>query len=198
MEITSQMVKDLREQTGLGMMDCKKALTDANGNMEEAVEILRKKGLKVAEKRSGRETSQGIIESYIHTGSKLAVLIELKCETDFVARNEDFKALARDLAMQVAAAAPQWVAPEDVPADIIEKEKAIYAELCKNEGKPDAVIPKIVEGKIKSFYSQVCLLEQPFVKDSDRAVKTVLADAVGKIGENIKIGRFVRLVLGAE
>lgn len=196
MAITSQMVKELRDKTGLGMMDCKKALTECDGDMEKAIEVLRKKGLKVAEKRAGREASQGIIEAYIHTGGKIGVLVELNCETDFVARTDEFKNLARELAMQVAAANPQWLTPEDVPEDVLEKEKAIYAEAAAGEGKPEKVIPRIVEGKMRRFYEEFCLLEQGFIKDSDKKVKDLITEQIAKIGENIKIGRFTRMVLG--
>lgn len=196
MEITSKMVKDLRDNTGLGMMDCKKALQECDGDMEKAVEVLRKKGMKVAEKRAGREASQGIIEAYIHTGGKIGVLVELNCETDFVARTDEFKLLARDLAMQVAATNPKWLAPEDVPEDVLEKEKSIYAEAAAGEGKPEKVIPRIVEGKLRRFFEDVCLVEQSFIKDSDKKVKELIIDQVAKIGENIKIGRFTRMVLG--
>lgn len=198
MGIDANTVKELREKTGLGMMDCKKALEETGGDMEKAIEFLRKKGLKVAEKRAGRETKQGLIESYIHTGGKIGVLIELNCETDFVARTDEFKGLARDMAMQVAAADPKWLFPENVPQDVIDKEKAIYEEQCRTEGKPDKVIPNIVEGKLKKYFEAVCLNEQGFIKDQDHKVKDVLNAFIAKCGENVKISRFVRLVLGGE
>ncbi|MFA6451133.1 MAG: translation elongation factor Ts [bacterium] len=198
MEITAQTVKDLREKTGLGMMDCKVALKESDGDIEKAIEYLRKKGLKVADKRSGRETRQGLVESYIHMGGKIGVMLELNCETDFVARTDEFKALARDMAMQVAAANPTWVAPANVPADVIEKESAIYADMVKAEGKPEKVIPKIVEGKLLRFYETVCLLEQSYIKDQDKKVQDILNEAIARTGENIKVGRFVRFVLGED
>lgn len=196
MGIDAKMVKELRDKTGLGMMDCKDALTQTDGDMEKAIEILRKKGMAVAEKRAGRETKQGIIEPYIHLGGKLGVLVELNCETDFVARNPEFKELARDLAMHIAAADPKYLDPESIPADVLAKEKSIYAEQAANEGKPEKVVEKIVEGKIRKFYETVCLVEQGFVKDPDVKIKDLLTDKVAKIGESIKVGKFVRMVLG--
>jgi len=198
MQIDAKMVKELRDKTGLGIMDCKNALTEAEGDMDKAVEILRKKGLKVAAKRSGRETKQGIIEPYIHTGGKIGVLVELNCETDFVARTGEFQQLARDIAMQVAAADPKWVGPDDVPEEEVEKEKAIYADQAAAEGKPEKVVPKIVEGKLRRYYESVCLLEQSYIKDPDRKVKDVITEQIGKIGESIRVGRFVRMVLGED
>lgn len=196
MAIDAKMVKELREKTGLGIMDCKEALTETNGDMEKAVEVLRKKGLAVAEKRAGRETKQGLIEPYIHMGGKLGVLVELNCETDFVARNPEFRELARDIAMQIAAADPKYLDPESVPADVLEKEQAIFSEQAAGEGKPANIIPKIVEGKIRRYYETVCLVEQSFVKDPDKKVKDVVSEKVAKLGESIKIGKYVRIVLG--
>ena len=198
MQINAKMVKELRDKTGLGMMDCKNALADADGDMDKAVEILRKKGLKVAEKRAGRETNQGIIEPYIHTGGKIGVLVELNCETDFVARTEEFKQLAKNIAMQVAASDPQWLTPEDVPEEERKKEEAIYADQAASEGKPEKVVPKIVEGKMRRYYESVCLMEQSYIKDPDKKVKDIITEEVGKIGESIKVGRFVRMVLGQD
>jgi len=198
MEITAQAVKELREKTGLGMMDCKQALAECGGDVEKAIEHLRKKGLKVASKRAGRETRQGLVEAYIHMGGKIGVMIELNCETDFVARTDEFKALARDLAMQVAAADPKWIDPSGVPADVVEKESAIYADQVKAEGKPEKVIPKIVEGKMKRYYETVCLLEQSYIRDQDKKVQDILNEAIAKTGENIRVGRFVRYVLGED
>jgi elongation factor Ts len=198
MEITAKSVKELRETTGLGMMDCKQALVECDGDSEKAIEHLRKKGLKVAGKRAGRETRQGIVEAYIHMGGKIGVMLELNCETDFVARTDEFKELARNFAMQVAAADPKWVAPANVPADVIEKESAIYTEQIKAEGKPEKVIPKIVEGKLNRFYETVCLLEQSYIKDQDKKVQDILNESIAKTGENIKVGRFVRFVLGED
>lgn len=197
-EISAQMVKELREKTGLGIMDCKQALAETGGDMEKAIEFLRKKGLKVASKRAGRETSQGIVDAYIHMGGRIGVLIELNCETDFVARTDEFKRLARDFAMQVAAADPKWIAPSDVPQDIIGKESAIYSEQALAEGKPEKIVPKFVEGKLRRFYETVCLLEQSFIKDQDKKVQDILNEAVAKTGENIQVGRFIRFVLGEE
>jgi elongation factor Ts len=198
MAIDAKAVKVLREKTGLGVMDCKEALTESAGDIEIAIEILRKKGLKVAEQRAGRDTKQGIIEAYIHTGGKIGVLVELNCETDFVARTDDFKALAKDICMQVAAADPKWIDPSEVSSAVLEKEKAIYSDQAAQEGKPANIVPKIVEGKINRYYEQVCLMEQGFIKDPDRKVKDIITEAVGKIGESIKIGRFIRIVLGEE
>jgi elongation factor Ts len=198
MEITAQAVKGLRDKTGLGMMDCKQALQEAGGDAEKAIDILRKKGLKVADKRSGRETKQGLIGSYIHMGGKIGVLLELNCETDFVARTEEFKALAHELAMQVAAANPKWLCPADVPAEIVEKEKVIYAEQCAAEGKPEKAIPNIVEGKLNRFYETVCLTEQGYVRDQDKKISDILNEAIAKTGENVRIGRYARFVLGEE
>jgi elongation factor Ts len=198
MDITAKDVKELREETGLGMMDCKQALVECGGDKEKAIESLRKKGLKVAGKRAGRETRQGLIESYIHMGGKIGVMLELNCETDFVARTDEFKELARNFAMQVAAANPKWLAPENIPAAVIEKESAIYAEQVKAEGKPEKVIPKIVEGKLKRFHEEFCLVEQSYVKDQDKKVQDILNEAIARTGENIKIGRFIRFVLGED
>ncbi|HOO57236.1 MAG TPA: translation elongation factor Ts [bacterium] len=198
MDITAKMVKELREKTGLGMMDCKNALCECEGDMEKAIEHLRKKGLKVAEKRSGRETKQGIIESYIHLGGKIGVLVELNCETDFVARTDEFKALARELGMQVAATAPKFVSSEDVPEELIAKEKAIYAEQVIAEGKPEKVVEKIVEGKIRRYFEEICLLEQTYMRDGDKKVQDVLNDFIAKTGESVRVGRFIRFVLGED
>jgi elongation factor Ts len=197
-EINAQMVKELRDKTGLGMMDCKQALSETGGDMEKAIEHLRKKGLAVASKRAGRETRQGLVEAYIHMGGKIGVMVELNCETDFVARTPEFKQLARDIAMQVAAADPKWLGPEDVPKDVLDKESAIYSEQAAGEGKPEKVIPKIVEGKVRRFYETVCLLEQSFIKDQDKKVQEVISEAVAKTGESVKVGRFVRYVLGED
>lgn len=196
MEITSKMVQDLRSETGLGMMDCKKALVECGGDMGKAVEHLRKKGMKVAENRSGRDTSQGAVEAYIHTGGKIGVLLEMLCETDFVARTDGFKDLCHDIALHIAAADPHYLNREDVPADILDREKDIFATQCKEEGKPEKVIPKIVEGKLERFYESVCLIDQPFVKDPDKKISDVIAGKMAETGENIRIGRFTRYVLG--
>ena len=195
-EISATAVKNLREKTGAGMMDCKKALVECGGNEEKAIAYLREKGLAKAAKKAGRATSQGIIGSYIHNNGKLGVMIELKCETDFVAKNEKFQAFAKDLAMQVAAANPVCVTPEQVPADLLAKEREIYKNQAMQEGKPEAIAEKIVDGRIKKFYSEVCLLEQPFIKDDKKTIKDLLNELIAVLGENMQIGRFSRLVLG--
>jgi elongation factor Ts len=196
MEITAQMVKDLREKTGLGMMDCKKALTETKGNIDEAVDYLRKKGALKAAKREGRATSEGRIGSYIHMNGKIGVLLELNCESDFVAKTEEFAQLAKDLCMQVAASAPRWIAPEDVPEDVLNKEKEIYMQQAKEAGKPDKMLEKIAEGKLKKFYSEVCLMEQNFVKEPEKTVNDLIKEKIAKLGENITVGRFARFQLG--
>jgi len=196
MEITAKMVKDLREKTGLGMMDCKKALIETSGDLEKAVEYLRKKGVLKAAKREGRATSEGRIGSYIHMTGKIGVLVELNCESDFVAKTEQFGVLLKDLCMQVAASAPRWVSPQEVPEDVVAKEKEIYKAQAQAEGKPEKILEKIAEGKLKKFYSEVCLLEQPFVKDTDKTVDTLVKENIAQLGENITVGRFVRFQLG--
>ncbi|WP_457571523.1 translation elongation factor Ts [Desulfovulcanus sp.] len=198
MAITAQMVKALREKTGAGMMDCKKALEACNGDEEKAVAWLREKGLAKAQKKAGRATSEGWIGSYIHSNGKIGVLVELKCETDFVARNEKFLALAKDLAMQIAATNPVCVRPEELPEELIAKEKEIYLNQAKEEGKPEHIAEKIVEGRLKKYYKEVCLLEQPFIKDDSKTIKDLINEAIAVLGENIQIGRFSRLALGAE
>ena len=194
MEISAAMVKKLRDQTGAGMMECKAALTEANGNIEEATTILRKRGLAQATKKAGRTTNEGLIGSYIHMGGKIGVLVEINCESDFVARTEDFQSLAREVAMHVAAASPQFVKREDVPAELLERERAIYRDQVKD--KPAQVIDKIVEGKVNSFYEQVCLLDQPSIRDPKMTIGALVQQAVAKMGENISIARFVRFKLG--
>lgn len=198
MEISAQMVKELRERTGAGMMDCKSALMEANGDMEKAIEILRKKGLAKAAKKAGRETKEGLIISYVHHNGKLGVLVELNCETDFVARTDEFKELGNKIAMHIAAMAPKWVKREDVPAEIIEKEKEIYREQLKDSGKPAQVIEKIIEGKLESFFQENCLLEQKYALDQTITIKEMIQQAIAKIGENIQVSRFVRLMVGEE
>ena len=195
-EITAALVKQLRDKTGAGMMECKAALTEANGNMEEAVTLLRKRGLASAAKRAGRTTSQGVIGSYIHMGGKIGVLVEVNCESDFVARTDDFNNLVKELGMHIAAAAPRWVRREDVPADEVEKEKAIYRGQMEQEKKPAHVIDKIIEGKLGSFYSQFVLLDQPFVRDDKMTVNQLVAQASAKTGENVQVSRFVRFRVG--
>ena len=194
--ITADLVKQLRDKTGAGMMECKGALTEANGNMEEAITLLRKRGLAQAAKRAGRTTAQGVITSYIHMGGKIGVLVEVNCESDFVARTDDFQNLAKDVAMHIAAADPKWLRREDVPAEAIDKEKAIYRSQMESSGKPAAVIDKIIEGKLGSFYSQFVLLDQPFVRDDKVTVSQLVAQASAKTGENIQLSRFVRMRVG--
>jgi len=195
-EITAAMVKQLRDQTGAGMMECKAALTEAKGDMEEAVTLLRKRGLAQAAKRAGRATAQGVIGSYIHMGGRIGVLLEVNCESDFVARTDDFNNLVKEVAMHIAAADPKWVRREDVPAEAVEKEKAIYRAQMENSGKPANVLDKIIDGKLGSFYSQFVLLDQPSIRDGSLTVSQVVAQASAKTGENIQISRFVRYRMG--
>ncbi len=193
---SSQLVKELREKTGAGILDCQKALTENGDDVEKAIDYLRQKGLAAAAKKAGRETNQGLIHSYIHMGGKIGVLIEVNCETDFVARNEEFKAFVNDLALQIAAANPSYVKREDIPADLVEREKAIFEGQAKELGKPAAALPKIVEGKLEKFYQENCLLEQSFIKDPAVTVKDLVAQKISKIGENMNIRRFTRFQLG--
>ena len=195
-EITAQMVKELREATGSGIMDCKRVLAEAEGDLDKAIELLRKKGLAKAAKRAGRSTSEGIVYSYIHTGAKLGVLVEVNCESDFVAKTEDFEAFAKDIAMHIAAANPAGLVPEDVDQSIIEKEREIYRAQMLEEGKPENIIDKIVDGKVEKFYKEVCLLSQQYIKDPQKTVEDVLKETIGKIGENIQIKRFARFQIG--
>jgi elongation factor Ts len=196
MTITADLIKKLREKTNAPMMDCKKALVEAQGDMEVATEILKKRGQIVALKKAGRTAKEGIIECYIHSNNKIGVLLEVNCETDFVARNEEFRKFAKDVCMQIAATSPAYVSREEVKKSIIEKEKEILKEQLK--GKPEHMIEKIVEGKLEKFYSEVCLLDQPFIKDDKIAIKDCLSTLVGKIGENILIRRFVRFQVGED
>lgn len=196
MAITAAEVKTLREKTGAGMMECKAALTESNGHIDKAVTILRKRGLALAAKRAGRNTSQGIVGSYIHMGGKIGVLVEVNCESDFVARTEDFQHLVKEIAMHIAAADPKYVRREDVPADVLEVEKAIYRAQFDGSGKPPQVIEKIVEGKLGSYFSQVVLLDQPSVRDPNVTVGQMVSQAVAKTGENVMVSRFVRFKLG--
>jgi len=197
-QISASAVKDLRDKTSAGMMDCKKALEACGGDCEKAVAWLREKGLSKAAKKAGRATSEGVIGSYIHSNGKIAVLVEIKCETDFVARSDKFQDFARNVAMQVAATNPLCVSPEGIPADVLEKEKAIFMAQTKAEGKPDNIAEKIVEGRIKKYYKEVCLMEQAFIKDDKLTIQTLLNDLVATLGENIQVGRFVRMQLGEE
>jgi elongation factor Ts len=194
--ISTSLIKELREKTGVGIMDCKAALKECDGNINKAIEYLRKKGIATAKKRGGRATSQGQVQSYIHAGGKIGVLVEVNCETDFTGKTEDFVNFVKDIAIQIAATSPIAVDRETVPEDILEKEKDIYATQAKTSGKPDKVIDKIVEGKLKKFFSEVCLLEQPFVKDTEITVQDLLNEMIAKTGENILIRRFVRFQLG--
>ncbi|MCL6107052.1 MAG: translation elongation factor Ts [Actinobacteria bacterium] len=198
MTVSAKEVKSLRDQTGAGMMDCKQALAEAGGNVEEAVKLLRTKGLADAAKRSGRATMQGLVDSYIHAGGKIGVLIEVGCETDFVAKTDDFRRFVHDVAMHVAASAPQYISRADVPADVTEAELCIYKEQAKATGKPGNILEKIAQGKLDKFYGQVCLLEQAFVKDDKLTVEQLRGELVGKIGENVEIKRFARFELGKE
>ena len=195
-EISATLVKELREKTGTGMMDCKQALSASGGDMTKAIEFLRKKGLATAQKRAGRATSEGTIATYIHMGGKLGVMVEVNCETDFVAKNEAFQECAKNIAMHIAASNPIAVRPEDVPAETIAKEKEIYAAQARETGKPEQVIEKIVEGKLKKFYEDSCLLNQAYVRNPDITVADLLNDLVAKIGENVSVKRFVRFQVG--
>jgi elongation factor Ts len=194
--IKADQVKTLRERTGAGMMDCKAALAETGGDMERAIDVLRKRGLSSAAKKSGRATSEGVVGSYIHMGGKIGVLLEVNCESDFVARTPDFQALVKELGLQIAAAAPLYVSREEVPADLIEREKAIYREQMAASGKPAAVIEKIVEGKLNSYYEQVCLLDQASIRDPKVKVSDLVQAAIGKLGENIAVARFARFKVG--
>lgn len=195
-EISAALVKQLREKTGAGMMDCKRALDETNGNLAEAEVVLRKKGIASAAKRQTRTARQGAIGTYIHPGSQLGVLIEVNCESDFVARTDDFQELVKDLAMQVAAADPKYLRREEVPADVLAKEREIAADRARNEGKPEKVIDKIVEGRLAKFYEEVCLLDQPFIKDNTTTIDQLLRGKIAKLQENMVIARFVRFKVG--
>ena len=197
-EITAKAVQELRKKTGLGMMDCKKALQETDGDLEKAVEHLRKQGMSAVEKRAGRDASDGLIESYIHQGSRLGVLVEVNCETDFVARTDDFQIFAKDIAMHIAASQPLAVDRESIPAEAVEKEKAIFLEQAKNEGKPENIAEKIVEGRLEKYFQENCLLEQVFVKNPDQTIDELITELTAKIGEKISVRRFERFVLGGE
>ncbi len=196
MGITTSEVKELREMTGAGMMDCKKVLTEANGDMEKAIELLREKGLAAAVKKSSRIAAEGVVDSYIHMGGKIGVLLEVNCETDFVAKTDEFKALVKDIAMQIAAANPKYLRKEDVDTAELDKEKEILRVQALNEGKPEKIVDKMVEGRIQKYFKEVCLLEQPFVKDPDKSVQDLVTEKIAKIGENISVRRFVRYEMG--
>lgn len=198
MAANTTLVRELREKTGAGILDCQKALVESGNDVEKAIERLRQKGLAAAQKKLGRETKEGLITAYIHPGSRIGVMLEVNCETDFVARNEEFQAFVKDLALQIAASNPSFVRREDIPPALIEKEKAIYQAQAKEMGKPEAAWAKIVEGKIEKFYEESCLLEQVFIKDPAARIKDLLAQKIAKIGENITVRRFTRYQLGHE
>ena len=198
MGISATMVKELRVKTGIGMMDCKKALSESNGDFEKAIEYLRKKGMSAAARRYSRAAKEGTIASYIHTGGKIGVMVEINCETDFVAKTDDFRLLTKDIAMHIAAANPLYIQPEDVPENVLEKEKDIYRSQSLAEGKPEKIIDRIITGKLKKYYEDVCLLEQRFVKDLDVSVGTLINNMIAKTGENIIVRRFARFRLGEE
>jgi elongation factor Ts len=194
--ITAEMVKDLRERTGAGMMDCKKALTETNGDMEKAIDFLREKGLAAAAKRAGKVAAEGVIETYIHGGGRIGVMLELNCETDFVAKTDDFKALAKDIAMQIAAANPSYVRREEVPAEVVNHEREVLRAQAINEGKPANIAEKMVEGRVEKYYKETCLMEQQFIKDPDKTITQLITEKVAKIGENISVRRFTRYQVG--
>lgn len=195
MAITAAMVKELREKSGAGMMDCKKALTETNGDMDKAVDFLREKGLASVARKSSRIASEGIVEAYVH-GGRIGVLVEVNSETDFVAKNEEFQNFVKDIAMQIAAVAPKYVSREEVPAEEVEHEKNVLTEQARGENKPEHIIEKMVQGRLEKFYEEICLLDQDFIKDSDKKIRDILNDLIAKIGENIKIRRFVRYEVG--
>ncbi|HZX45743.1 MAG TPA: translation elongation factor Ts [Clostridia bacterium] len=194
--VTAAMVKELRERTGAGMLDCKKALEKTGGDIEKAIDLLREKGLAAAAKKAGRITAEGMVGSYIHMGGRIGVLIEVNCETDFVAKTEGFKDFVKNMAMQVAASKPLYVSRDEVPGDVLEKEKQILRQQAINEGKPENIVDKIVEGRIEKFFKETCLLEQPYIRDPEVSVQQVLTETIAKIGENISIRRFVRYEMG--
>lgn len=196
MEISAKMVKELRDKTGAGMMDCKKALAETGGDFEKAVEYLREAGIAKASKKEGRQTAEGVIATYVHTGDKLAVMVEINCETDFVARTDDFKTFARDIAMHIAASNPTCVSRDEVDQEMLAKEREIYKHQALNEGKPEKIIDKIVDGKIEKYYSEIVLMEQPFVKDNEKTIEQVVKGMIGQLGENMGIKRFARFRLG--
>lgn len=198
MTISAQQVKELRDKTGAGMMECKKALIDVDGDIEAAIKVLRERGLAAASKRAGRDTREGIIGEYVHAGGKLGVIVEVNCETDFVARTPEFQGLVKDIAMQVAASNPLFVSRDEIPSDVLERESEIFRNQALTEGKPEHIADKIVEGRLKKYYSEVCLLEQPFIKDSDVTIEEFLKSKIATIKENISVRRFVRFEVGEE
>ncbi|WP_418804998.1 translation elongation factor Ts [Phascolarctobacterium sp.] len=195
-EITAALVKELRERTGAGMMDCKKALSATDGDLEKAIDFLREKGLAAAAKKAGRVATEGLVEAYIHGGGRIGVLVEVNCETDFVAKTDAFKELVKDIAMHIAATNPSYLKREEVPTAELEHEQAVLAEQARNEGKPEKIIEKMVAGRIEKYYKEVCLMEQPFVKDPDKTISDLITESIAKIGENISIRRFTRYQLG--
>lgn len=195
-EITAALVKELRERTGAGMMDCKKALSATDGDLEKAIDFLREKGLAAAAKKAGRVAAEGLVEAYIHGGGRIGVLVEVNCETDFVAKTDAFKELVKDIAMHIAAMNPSYLKREEVPTAELEHEQAVLAEQARNEGKPEKIIEKMVAGRIEKYYKEVCLMEQPFVKDPDKTISDLITESIAKIGENISIRRFTRYQLG--
>ncbi len=198
MQISKDLIRELRNKTGAGVMDCKQALLEAGGDIQKAQDVLREKGSVVAIKRSARETQEGLVSSYVHSGNKLGVLLEINCETDFVAKTSEFSQLAKELAMQIAAMDPLWIKPEDVPKEVIEKEKEIYKKQVQESGKPEKVTEKIAQGRLEKYFTQVCLLEQPYIKDPKLKVKDLITESITKLGENIRVGRFTRLKVGEE
>ena len=198
MKITTQMVKELRQATGAGVLDCRKALEAADGNFDKAVKALREKGLAAAAKKASRDAKEGLIGHYVHPGAKMAAIIEVNCETDFVARTPEFQSLVKDLAMQVVAARPRFLTPEDVPAEVLEQEKAIFRAQLEKEGKPAHIMDRIIEGKLNKFYEENCLMEQAFIKDSSVKIKDMVTNAIARLGENIRVRRFARFEVGAE
>lgn len=196
MEISAALVKELREKTGVGMMECKKALIEANGDISKAVDILRERGIALADKKAGRIASEGLVESYIHGEGRIGVLVEVNCETDFVTKTDEFKTFVKDVTMHIAATNPLYVSRDEVSEEVIQKEREILRQQALNEGKPENIVEKMVEGRIDKFYKEVCLLEQPFIKDTDKSVEDLLKEKIAKIGENINIRRFVRFQLG--
>lgn len=196
MEITASMVKDLRERTGAGMMDCKKALVECEGNVEKAIDYLREKGIAKAAKKAGRIAAEGLVDAYIHMGGRIGVLLEINCETDFVAKTDNFKSLCHDVAMHIAAANPQYVRREEVPTDALDKEKEVLRAQALNEGKPEKIVDRMVEGRVEKYYKEICLMEQPYVKDPDKTIGDLIAEATATIGEKITIRRFTRYERG--
>jgi elongation factor Ts len=197
-EITVEMIKELRSRTGAGMMDCKRALEDTDGNVDKAVDVLRKKGLALAAKKAGRSAKEGMITSYIHHNRRVGVLLELNCETDFVARTDQFEELAKDIAMHIAMANPQYVSKADVPQEVVDHESSIEREKALAEGKPEQIVDRVVEGRISKLYENICLLEQPFIKDNSKTVADLINEAIALLGENIVVGRFARFEVGGQ